>query len=72
LAAGKTEPPSSYNDPRSRGSLVGRGQARDRPLTGEPPSPARYDDLPDNWRELDSAGSWLEACAEMRRKIEDK
>ena len=25
-------------------------------------------DLPDNWRDLDAYHSWLDACAEMRRK----
>jgi hypothetical protein len=38
--------------------------------TTEPPH--LFDDLPDNWREIDSYASWLEACAEMRRKAGGK
>ena len=31
-------------------------------------TPHDDDDLPDNWRELDSYGSWRDACAEMQRR----
>jgi hypothetical protein len=80
LAAGKTEPPHLLRD-----SAVGRLDSRrgayehsrptQRAEPGEtaPPGASRLiADLPDNWRELDSYASWLEACAEMRRKAGGK